>query len=96
MSATQAEQRRLEDAERLTQRVGVRLQPATDEQSQQVRPEDDPEDDQPELEAAQPEEHRRLRRATSGSTAVRSCARCRTGIRPTRRDIARLTSRSHP
>jgi hypothetical protein len=63
----ETEERGLEDAERLAQGLGVCPQPAPCDHAQQRRPEHDPEDDQPELEAAQAEEHR-IRRTTSGFT----------------------------
>lgn len=53
----ETEQRRLEDTERLAQGVCVSAQPATCCNTQQRRAEHDSEDQQPELEAAQPEEH---------------------------------------
>lgn len=52
----EAEQRRLHDAERLSQRVGMRAQSAADERPEERRPEQDSEDQQPELEAAQAED----------------------------------------
>jgi hypothetical protein len=64
----ETEQRGLEDAERLAQAVGVRTQPPPHEHTEERRAEHDAEDEQAQLEAAQPEEHGGIGRAAADST----------------------------
>ena len=63
-----SKQCRLEDAEGLTQCVDVRAQAVPNGDPEERRAEHDSEDEQPELEAAQPEKHDKLAEAKAGPT----------------------------